>query len=84
MFLKVEITRTESTELYIEVPDDFDRSLLVRNEYQKELARIADETTDYSDWDNSEWEDTIKVQSISRVSENEAKQYSCGKLEVQS
>lgn len=85
MFLKVEVTRTESTELYVEVPDDFDHSQLMRHEYQKELARIADETThDSLDWDNSEWEETVEVQSISKVSEDQAKQYTCGKLEVQS
>ena len=83
-FVRVIVTRQESTELYIEIPDGFDMNLLMRNQYQRELARIADKTADDAlDWDNSEWEDTLQVQRISKVTEHEARQYACGELVVQ-
>jgi hypothetical protein len=79
-FARLVVTRTESTELYIEVPEGFDAKSLIRMEYQQEVGRIAEETTEGYDWDKSEWIDTVDVQSVSLVSEEEAKKYQCGKL----
>lgn len=80
-FLRVEVTRTSSTELYIEVPDDFKEADLLRK-YQSEVGKLAKETTTDCDWDSSEWEDTVEVQSVSAVSEKEAKLYSVGTLQI--
>lgn len=77
-YARLIVTRTESTELYVEVPDDFDINQMIRNEHAKEVARIAAETTDSFDWDKSEWEDTVEVQSVKEVKEAEAKQYLMG------
>jgi len=79
-FARLVVTRTESTELYIEVPKGFDAKSLIRMEYQQEVGRIAEETTKGFDWDNSEWIDTVDVQSVSIVDEEEAEKYHCGKL----
>lgn len=79
-FLRVEVTRTSSTELYIEVPDDFKESDLL-GKYQSEVGKLSSETTNDYDWDTSEWEDTVEVQSIKVVTEEEARLYSVGKLQ---
>lgn len=79
-FVRVIVTRQESTELYIEVPEGFDGSKLMHHTYQKEVARITSETTTEAKWDSSEWEDTVEVQSIANVPESEAMKYICGKL----
>ena len=81
-FLRVCVTRTESTELYVSVPDGFNNGDLMGGKYQAEIGRIAAETTDSMDWDVSEWEDTVEVQSVADVEEDEAKQYMWGELKV--
>lgn len=79
-FLCAVVTRTSSTELYIEVPDEFKEADLMRVEYRKRIGKLAKETTGDYDWDGSEWEDTVEVQSVGAVTEEEAKKYTVGKL----
>lgn len=80
-YLKVGITRLVGTELYIEVPDDFEPSEIMNREHFKELARIASETASDSDWDNEEpLEETIEVCSVGVVSKAESDQYATGTL----
>lgn len=81
-FVRVCVTRTESTELYVSVPDDFNNGDLMGGKYKEEIGRIAAETTDSMDWDVSEWEDTVEVQSVADVEEKEADQYMWGELKV--
>lgn len=81
-FLRVCVTRTESTELYVSVPDGFDKADLMGDKYQAEIGRIAGETTDDMDWDSSEWESTVEVQSVADATEKEADQYAWGELKV--
>lgn len=81
-FMRVYVTRTESTELYVSVPDDFDKADLMGGKYKDEIGRIAAETTDSMDWDVSEWEDTVEVQSVTDVNEKEADQFMWGELKV--
>jgi hypothetical protein len=80
MYLRVTVTRSESTELYIEVPDDFEVNEIIKHKHQKRIAEIADEITDDSEWDSSEWKGTVDVQSVSVVSDVEAKKYKVGKF----
>lgn len=79
-YLKVEVTRTESTELYIEVPDEFDGATIMHQSFQERIGKIAMETTDSMDWDNYGWEENIEVQSVKTVSKDEAEQYMVGTL----
>ena len=81
-FLKVEVTRTETTDLYIEVHDDFNGSELRFGKYRRCVAAVAKETTDDYDWDSHEWEDTVEVQTVCEVDESEAVKYKHGKLDL--
>jgi hypothetical protein len=77
-YVKLELTRSERTDIYIKLPDDFDESGLIHHKHQEAIAEIADDTTDRFDWDNSGWLDSVEVQSVTLVEESEAKQYCCG------
>ena len=80
-YLKVSVTRTEGTDLYISVPDDFEPTKLMRIEYRKKIVEQIEATIDdMTDWDKSEWEETVEVQSVGVVSEKEAKDYACGEI----
>lgn len=81
-YLKVEVTRQSSTDLFVEVPDDFDPALMLRDKYRKQLGRIAMETTDRLDWDDYEWENTVEAHGVKVVSEKEASDYMIGTLSV--
>ena len=81
-FLKVKVTRTDSSELYIEVPDDFDPKLLLLGRNRDQLGLIAMETTDRSDWDNTAWEETVEAHSVSVVDQSEAENYIIGTWQV--
>ena len=80
MFLKVGVTRKAYSELYIEVPDGFDKNKLRSYELSKELGKVAKETTDSCDWENYGWEDDLDVDDINEVSVEEANLYKVGKL----
>lgn len=79
-YLKLEITRTEGTDIYVKVPDDFDHNALIRAEHAGKIGRIAKETVMNGEWDNYGWEENIEVQSIKVVPESEATQYAVGEL----
>ena len=81
-FLKVSVTRAESTLLYVEVPDDFDPCMIFRDRYGEELGRIALETTDRSDWDEYEWEKTVEAQEVVSVDAETANQFMVGTLRL--
>lgn len=78
-FLKVAVTRSSSTDLYIEVPDDFNSSHVMMRKNQQILGEIARVTTDDIDWEDIGWEETVEAHSVVRVTEAEAKQYQVGK-----
>lgn len=80
--MKVTVTRSESTELYVEVPDDFEQGELLRNKYQSEMGRIAMETTDSSDWDKYRWSETVEVQAVVDVDAWIADQFMIGTLRI--
>ncbi len=79
-FLKVGITKTLSTDLYVEVPDDFDPWSIMRASHRAELGVIAMETTDRSDWDEFEWEKTVEACEAMVVPESEASQFMVSRL----
>ena len=80
--LKVTVTRTSSTDLYIEVPDDFPVVEILQNKYQTELERIALETTDRSDWDEYEWEKTVEAQEVAVADPCDVDQFMQGTLRI--
>jgi len=71
-FLKLEISRSESTDIYLEVPDDFD---LGRHLPWTLLTEAAVKTVSNGDWDNFGWESTLEVHGRTIVKEDEAKGY---------
>lgn len=81
-YLKLEVTRESGTELYIEVPDDFNIDAIGHQRFKEEIGRIAAETTDDSDWEDWEWEKDVTVQSVKVVRKEEAEQYCIGTMKV--
>lgn len=81
-FLKLGVIRQSSTDLYVEVPDDFDPVEILRSKHQEAVGKIAFETTDSTDWDDFEWEKDVEVCSVEPVSESEARQFTVGRLVV--
>ena len=79
-YLKVGVTRESSTDLYIEVPDDFDPMSILRASHRNEIGLIAAQTTDDSDWDQFEWEKTVEAHEVTEVTEAEATQFIVGTL----
>lgn len=77
-FLKVAVTRSSSTDLYIEVPDDFAAPHVMMRKNQQILGEIARFTTDDADWEDIGWEETVEAHSVVRVTEAEARGYQVG------
>jgi hypothetical protein len=70
-YICVEVTRTESTDLYLKVPKVWRPA---RRDY-KLMGRAAKETTRDGDWDNYGWENEVDVQGHKPVDAKEAEQY---------
>jgi hypothetical protein len=74
-YLEVEITRTQGTLVFLQVPKDFNHRACVN---LKEILRdAAIETCDESDWrlGSDQWEDTVEWQAIKEVPKREAEAY---------
>ncbi len=65
-FLEVEVTRQQGTTVYIEVPDDFDP---VSARHHVKLAAIH--TVGRHEWDDDGWENTVELESVKVVTEEE-------------
>jgi hypothetical protein len=70
-YLRVEVTRTSTTDLFLKVPKGWRPS----GRDSKILGRAAKETTDDSDWDSWRWEDTVEAQGHAVVDADEAELY---------
>jgi hypothetical protein len=70
-YLRVEVSRTEVTELYLKVPKGWKPTGV----NSKILGTAAKETTSDMDWDNDGWEDSVEFQGCSPVDEKEALLY---------
>ena len=79
---KVSVTKTLTTDIYIQVPDDFDVRDFMRAEYQGELGRIALETTEDYDWDEFEWEKSVEAVHVTPATVGEASDYKVGELRI--
>ena len=79
-WLKIHVTRESHTEVYVQVPDDFDLRDVRREKTLKQIQKIADETTEPGDWDTNGWEQTVRVVDAESVSEEEARDFAWGKL----
>lgn len=73
-YIRVEVTRSQSTQLFMKVPKDWRPS--GRAYDYKLMGMAAKETTENYDWDDYGWEDTIEVQSYKPVDAKEAESYS--------
>ena len=72
-YLEIEVTRTESSTVYLKVPQDFDRKSITRK--SDILAKACKKTLSDYDWDHYGWEQDIECQSVKEVSENDATAY---------
>jgi hypothetical protein len=70
-YLLVEVSRSESTELYLKVPKGWRPS----GRDSRLLGKAASDTTRDSDWDNYGWEQCVEVQGCQLVDAKEAEQY---------
>jgi hypothetical protein len=70
-YICVEVTRTESTDLYLKVPKGWRPS---GRDY-KLMGRAANATTRDGDWDKYGWENEVDVQGHKPVDAKEAEQY---------
>ena len=80
-FLKIGVTRTSSTDLYVEVPDDLDPFDFLRGKHLQDLQRIARETAPNDhEWDYYDWQLSVEAQEVDVVEEAEARQFAVGVL----
>jgi hypothetical protein len=70
-FIKIEVTKSYGTDLYVEVPDDFEINAV--NIRKIDLNKAAEETCTRSDW--QEEENSVEWQSFKPVREAAAKRY---------
>lgn len=81
-YFKASVTKQLTTDIYIEVPDDFNGVELLRSKYRDEIGRIAFDTTDDGDWDAYGLEHAVECNCAKEVSEEEANSFSVGILQV--
>ncbi len=75
-YLEVEVTRTQSTVVFLKTPYDFDVTKLKRGGGKDSiLANACKRTTSDLDWDDWDWESTVEYQSSKEVSEDDATCY---------
>lgn len=80
-FLKVQVARKAWTDLYVSVPDSFQKDDLRKWMYRDKVAKIAAETTNSSEWDEYGWEEDLEINTIQEVDEIEAIAFSVGEIE---
>lgn len=80
-YLKVQVARKAWTDLYVSVPDSFQKDDLRKWMYRDKVAKIAAETTDGSDWDSFGWEEDLEINGIQEVDEVEARSFSVGEID---
>jgi len=79
-FLRVEVSRRESTEIYLKVPMGW----RPKGRDYKILGKAAKETTSSCDWDKSYgWENDVEMQSCYVCSPEEANQFFCYTVPVE-
>ena len=72
-WLRVEVTKTRGTEVYLKVPKEFDNKKL----YDFSMDRVLSDAINKTICSDVEWEDVdfVQCESIQEVSEKEANQY---------
>lgn len=80
-YLKVQVARKAWTDLYVSVPDSFQKDDLRKWMYRDKVAEIAAHTTDDCDWDSIGWEEDLEINGIQEVDEAEARSFSVGEIE---
>lgn len=70
-YYKIGVSRSTYTEVYIAVP----KGEKITHADRKLIKTATLETTDNYDWDDYGWENTLEVEEISQVDENEATSY---------
>lgn len=79
-FLKVSVRKVLTTDLYVEVPDDFRPEDVRNQQYRPQLGEIAMGTIAECEWDDCDWWRTLAIQDVSEVTEEEAKLFETGRL----
>jgi hypothetical protein len=73
-FLKVSITREQSSVIYVKVPDGFENNSI--RQHRDEINSITEDTVYESDWMDS----FIGVESVKEIPEEEFRQWSSGEI----
>lgn len=79
-WLKIHVTRETFTDLYAQVPDDFELAEIGRSKYSDAIVRLARDTTESMDWCEWEWPNSVRVVDAVFVPENDARDYAWGTL----
>ena len=82
MFLKLKVARKQYTEVYVEVPDGFDKKRLMLGVNSSLVGTIASEQVLEMDWDDNGWEEDVSVEEISEVDEKEFSDFSNDTLDI--
>ena len=75
--MKVEVSRKEYSELYLEVPDDFDHRRIDPDILKEAAIKTLD--SDF-DWDDFGWSETVEEESVEVVGEEIANQFEVYKV----
>lgn len=83
MFLKLSVARKQYADVYVEVPDGFDKSKLFRGVNASVIGEAAETTTCDFDWDfdGDDWAD-VEVVGVSEVSANEFGKFDNATIDV--
>lgn len=80
-YIRVKVARSETTDLFIKVNEDFQVKDIFHHKYQSALGRIAEETTCDADWDKYGWEEDLQVLSCAESTPEEAEQFQTASLQ---
>lgn len=76
-YLKLEVSREWLTEMYVEVPDDFETKAIHSTKYARAIDRLANHMHD-GDWQSSA---LVEIMEVEEVDAAVAKQFTVGRLE---
>ena len=75
-YLEIEVTRTQSSIVFVKVPYNIDMTKLRRGSGTDSIiSKACAQTLQESDWDSYGWKHDVEVQSIKEVTEEEATAY---------
>lgn len=75
-YLRIDISKTERSCLYVKVPDNFDKKMVWHKEHESRIEDLIDDLRS-SDWDS---ERDTEIEGVVDVTENEANRYQVDEL----